>query len=53
MSGKVFAICKAQGWDIADIGTRVMQRPMMADSRNWTVEELGAVLDAMKEWGFN
>jgi hypothetical protein len=52
MGAKVYAICKQNNWDIADVGQRATGRPIGADSRRWTVEELGAVLDAMKEWGF-
>jgi hypothetical protein len=53
MSKKVFAICAQNGWEIGDIGQRVTGRDIGRDSRKWSVADLGAVLDQMKEWGFN
>jgi len=51
MGKKVFAICKGQGWDIADIGQRATGRDIGGDSRKWTRADLAKVLDTLKEWG--
>lgn len=51
MSKKVFAICKNQGWDIADVGQQLAGHYVGADSRKWSAADLMAVLDGFKEWG--
>jgi len=52
MGKKVFAICKQNNWDIADIGQRATGRDLGGDSRQWSQSDLAAVLDALKDWGF-
>ena len=52
MSGKVFAICKTNGWSIGEIGQRALGKPMADDSRTWSIEELKQTLDQLAEWGF-
>ena len=51
MSGKVFAVCKAHGWDVQDVGRRATGRELAKDSRQWSRDDLMAVLDKFKEWG--
>lgn len=50
-AAKVFVVCKNNGWDIADIGARVLGRPVSGNSKQWSEGDLNAVLDAFKEWG--
>ena len=49
MGKKVFAICKQQNWDIADVGLRATGRDIGGDSRTWSQADLTKVLDTMKE----
>ena len=52
MGKKVFAICKQQNWDIADVGLRATGRDIGGDSRTWSQADLTKVLDTMKkDWG--
>jgi hypothetical protein len=48
---KIYAICRQNEWDIADIGQRVTNHPVNAHSQKWAEADQIAVLDAFKEWG--
>jgi hypothetical protein len=51
MGKKVYAICRAQGWDVQDIGQRILSRSVVPNSQKWSVDDLTKVLDTLKEWG--
>lgn len=48
---KIYAICRQNEWDIADIGQRVTGRQLNPNSQKWADADQIAVLDAFKEWG--
>ena len=52
MSKKVFALCKQNNWDIAEVGQIATGRALGEDSRKWSKADLATVLDVMKtKWG--
>ena len=48
---KIYAICRNNDWDIADIGQRVTNHAMAPNSQKWSEADQIAVLDAFSEWG--
>lgn len=48
---KIFAICRSNEWDIADIGQRVTGRTLNPNSQKWAEADQVAVLDAFTQWG--
>ena len=48
---KIYAICRQNEWDIADIGQRVVGHAVNPNSQKWAEADQIAVLDAFKEWG--
>ena len=48
---KIYAICRQNEWDIADIGQRVTGRAVNPNSQKWAEADQITVLDAFKEWG--
>lgn len=48
---KIYAICRSNEWDIADIGQRVTGRTLNANSQKWAEADQVAVLDAFTQWG--
>ena len=51
MGKKVYAICRAKGWDVGGIGQQILGKPVNPNSQKWSVEDLKVVLDQFAAWG--
>lgn len=51
MGKKVYAVCRAQNWEVPTVGEQITGHPMNPNSQKWSFEDLRKVLDQFTEWG--